>query len=151
VKFTLSSSSHSASQSSSNCSLQRCNMTLINDNRCRSSPTPCFDYHTSTNYSYCAPGILCSILEPCNNTTYTCASITSVCVINSCCSPRAMCLPLSWTTFCAAGNTTFQLTDEYLYMIILPNYERFCALKINSLLSYRVIEIFPTIVTQFSD
>ncbi|CAF1439522.1 unnamed protein product [Rotaria magnacalcarata] len=102
VEFTLSSSDHSASKTTLNCSLQKCNVSS-NENTCRSSTTPCFDYLTLNNISYCAPGILCSILAPCNNVTYNCTSITSVCVINSCCSPQAVCLPLASLEFCTTG------------------------------------------------
>ncbi|CAF3979030.1 unnamed protein product, partial [Adineta steineri] len=72
IQFTLSSSSHSASNSTSSCSLQQCNTSLNNNDNCRSSSTPCFDYRTINNISYCAPGILCSILERCDNITQTC-------------------------------------------------------------------------------
>ncbi|CAF1192688.1 unnamed protein product [Adineta ricciae] len=101
VEFTLSSSSHSAWNSVSYCSLQQCRSNINNDNiTCVLSPKPCFDYRTPNNASYCAPGISCSILEPCNNTAYRCTSSTSICITNSCCSPRAVCLPLLWTSFC---------------------------------------------------
>ncbi|CAF3577643.1 unnamed protein product [Rotaria sp. Silwood1] len=69
----------------------------------RSSSTPCFYYFMLNKTSYCAPGILCSILEPCNNITFTCASATSVCVVNSCCSPQAVCVPWSATNLCKTG------------------------------------------------
>ncbi|CAF3684658.1 unnamed protein product [Rotaria socialis] len=105
VEFTLSSSDHSASKPTLNCSLQKCNVSS-NENTCLSSTTPCFDYRTFNNISYCAPGILCSILEPCNNVTYNCASNTSVCVINSCCSPQAVCLPSASLDFCRSGKNT---------------------------------------------
>jgi hypothetical protein len=68
------------------------------------SSTPCFDYRTLNNSRYCAPAILCSILESCNNITYTCASTTSICIVNSCCSLQAVCLPLLTTNFCPIGN-----------------------------------------------
>ncbi|CAF1407374.1 unnamed protein product, partial [Adineta steineri] len=57
IQFTLSSSSHSASNPASSCSLQQCNVNLTNSNNdnCRSSSTPCFDYRTINNISYCAP------------------------------------------------------------------------------------------------
>ncbi|CAF4305241.1 unnamed protein product, partial [Rotaria magnacalcarata] len=109
VEFTLSSSDHSASKTTLNCSLQKCNVSS-NENTCRSSTTPCFDYRTLNNISYCAPGILCSILAPCNNVTYNCTSITSVCVINSCCSPQAVCLPLASLEFCT---TVYALFENY--------------------------------------
>ncbi|CAF4203559.1 unnamed protein product, partial [Adineta steineri] len=75
IQFTLSSSAHSASNPTSSCSLQQCNVNLTNSNNdnCRSSSTPCFDYRTINNISYCAPGILCSILERCDNITQTCS------------------------------------------------------------------------------
>ncbi|CAF4568623.1 unnamed protein product, partial [Rotaria sp. Silwood2] len=79
VQFTLTSLSHSAWEPTLNCSLQTCNISL-NASNCLSSLTPCFDYRTLTNTSYCAPGILCFILKPCNNINYSCASNTSVCV-----------------------------------------------------------------------
>ncbi|CAF4077108.1 unnamed protein product, partial [Adineta steineri] len=101
IQFTLSSSSHSAWNSTSNCSLQQCNVNLTNNiNNCRSSSTPCFDYRTISNISYCAPAILCSILEECDNITQICSSNNSVCVINSCCSSQAVCLPLLATQIC---------------------------------------------------
>ncbi len=99
VKFTLSSSSHSAWQPSLNCSLTLCNVS--SNNICRSSGTPCFDYRTNTNASYCAPAALCSVMQPCNNITAQCASNTSVCIVNSCCAAQAVCFPLSWTSLCS--------------------------------------------------
>ncbi|CAF1376228.1 unnamed protein product [Adineta steineri] len=111
IQFTLSSSAHSAWNPTSNCSLQQCNVNLtnINNDNCRSSSTPCFDYRTTNNISYCAPGILCSILERCNNITQTCSSNSSICVINSCCSPQAVCLPFLATYMCKTGTDTYYL------------------------------------------
>ncbi|CAF3087356.1 unnamed protein product, partial [Rotaria sp. Silwood2] len=103
VKFTLSSSSHSAWQQTSNCSLQQCNTTSNDNNNCRLSSTPCFSYYTLNNTGHCAPGILCSILEPCDNITYNCASNACVCIVNSCCLPQAVCLPLRFINFCKSG------------------------------------------------
>ena len=111
VEFTLSPLSHSAWKPASNCSLDECVLSFHN-NSCRSSTTPCFDYRTLNNTRYCAPGILCSILEACNSTTSTCTSDDLVCVINSCCSPQAVCIPASWTSFCALGNKIVYI-DEY--------------------------------------
>ena len=107
----LSSSPHSAVQPTSNCLLQQCHVSSNNNNNdCRSLSTPCYDYRTVNNTSYCAPGVLCSILEARNNINYKCSSNTSVCIINSCCSPQAVCLPLSWINFCKLGkNTHFTL------------------------------------------
>ena len=106
VKFTASSSPHSASYPTSNCSLQQCIVSSSNNDSCRSSLTPCFDYRSLDNSSYCAPGILCSILEACDNITYTCTPNTSVCIVNSCCSSHAICLPLLSTNFCTRGIDT---------------------------------------------
>ena len=106
IEFTLSASSHSAWQRQPNCSLQQCYLSSSNNNSCQSSATPCFDYRTLNNSRYCAPGILCSILELCNYTTYTCASNSSICIVNSCCSPQPVCLPLLLTNFCILGNET---------------------------------------------
>ncbi|CAF1210446.1 unnamed protein product [Adineta steineri] len=103
IQFTLSSSFHSAWNPISNCSLQQCNTSLNDNNNCLLSSTPCFDYRTINNISYCAPGILCSILERCNNITHTCSSNSSVCVFNSCCSPQAVCLPLLATQMYKTG------------------------------------------------
>ncbi|CAF4327001.1 unnamed protein product, partial [Adineta steineri] len=101
IQFTLSSSAHSASNPTSSCSLQQCNVnSTTNNNSCRSSSTPCFDYRTINNISYCAPGILCSILERCDNITQTCSSNNSICIINSCCSSQAVCLPFLVTQMC---------------------------------------------------
>ncbi|CAF1260678.1 unnamed protein product [Adineta steineri] len=107
IQFTLSSLSHSVWNSTSNCSLQQCNVNL--NNSCLSSSTPCFDYRTINNSRYCAPGILCSILERCDNITQTCSSNDSICVINSCCSSQAICLPLLATQMCKTGNDTHYL------------------------------------------
>ncbi|CAF1432721.1 unnamed protein product [Adineta ricciae] len=103
VEFTLSTASHSASNSTSSCSLQQCITTSANNQTCSLSPTPCFNYRTANNISYCAPAIDCPVLQPCNNVTYSCASNDSVCIVNSCCSPTAVCLPLLTTNFCPRG------------------------------------------------
>ncbi|CAF4919660.1 unnamed protein product, partial [Rotaria sp. Silwood1] len=89
IQFSWSSSGHSGWEPTLNCSLQQCNINLNNNATCRSSSTLCFDYRSVNNMIYCAPGLLCSLLEPCNNVTYNCTSNTSVCIINSCCSPKA--------------------------------------------------------------
>lgn len=108
-----SSSSHSAWQSSSNCQLLLCNQNSSNNNdSCRLSSTPCFDYRTANNTSYCAPGTLCSLLEPCNNITGGCSSNMSVCIMNSCCMPQAVCLPLFLTNLCLSRNNT----SEYIIL-----------------------------------
>ncbi|CAF4378045.1 unnamed protein product, partial [Adineta steineri] len=111
IQFILSSSSHSAWNSTSSCSLQQCflNSNNNNNNSCLSSSTPCFDYRTINNISYCAPGILCSILERCDNITQTCSSNNSICVINSCCSPQAVCLPFLARQMCNTGMNTYCL------------------------------------------
>ncbi|CAF4102548.1 unnamed protein product [Adineta steineri] len=106
IQFALLSSSHSAWNSISNCSLQQCNISLNGSDNCLSSSTPCFDYRTINNISYCAPAILCSILESCDNITQTCSSNDSVCVINSCCSSQAICLPLLATHMCERASTS---------------------------------------------
>ncbi|CAF1034358.1 unnamed protein product [Adineta steineri] len=112
IKLTLSSSSHSAWNPTSNCSLQQCNTSLNGNNNCRSSSTPCYDYRTITNISYCAPGILCSILERCDNITQTCSLNNSICVINSCCSSQAVCLPFLATQMCERGwSSTGNMTN----------------------------------------
>ncbi|CAF1415661.1 unnamed protein product [Adineta ricciae] len=103
VEFTLSTASHSASNPTSSCSLQQCITTSANNQTCSLSPTPCFNYRTTNNISYCAPAIDCPVLQPCNNVTYSCASNDSVCIVNSCCSPIAVCLPLLTTNFCPRG------------------------------------------------
>ncbi|UJR17843.1 hypothetical protein I4U23_004742 [Adineta vaga] len=104
VEFTLSSLVHSAWNPMTNCSLSRYIGSSTNNNICQSLSTHCFDYHTSNNTSLFAPAIECSILEACDNITYTCVSNTSVCIINSCCSAQTVCLPLSVTNFCISGN-----------------------------------------------
>jgi hypothetical protein len=101
--FTRYTESHSAWQPLTNCSLPECSMISNSSYGCGSLPTPCFAYRTNMNSSICAPGFLCSILESCNNITYTCASNTYVCVINTCCSPQAVCLPWFSTNFCESG------------------------------------------------
>ncbi|CAF4268943.1 unnamed protein product [Rotaria socialis] len=100
--FTLSQSFHSGWNLRSLCSLPICGA-VSNSNDCRSSSTPCFSYRTVTNETFCAPAILCSLLEPCDNNAYTCSSYSSVCIITSCCIQQAVCLPLSLTDFCILG------------------------------------------------
>lgn len=100
ARFTDPVQSHSAKHYSSNCSLSRCSIYPSNNQNCRLSSTPCFDYRTANNIGYCAPGILCSLLDPCDALTGSCISSTSVCIINSCCTPRRVCLPIFLTTFC---------------------------------------------------
>ncbi len=113
VEFSLSSVFHSGWNSSSNCSLSLCSdNSNNNDNNCRSSLTPCYRYLSINNDSYCAPGSLCSILEPCNSITSECIPNVSVCVINSCCVPQAVCLPLVWTSMCPFNNHPAYSTSE---------------------------------------
>ena len=112
VEFTLSPSTHSAWEPMSNCFLQQCLLSVNNNNSCRSSTTPCFEYQTHDNTSFCAPGILCSILPPCNSTTYSCGSPDLVCVVNSCCSPQEVCIPIIWTNFCDLGNNLFSVRER---------------------------------------
>lgn len=101
--FTFSISSHSAWQPSNSCSLSSCIFRSSNSSgNCLQSSTPCYDYRTAHNASYCAPGALCSLLEPCNSITGQCASNESVCVVNSCCIPQSVCLPLSWNNLCSS-------------------------------------------------
>ncbi len=104
VEFSLSSSSHSTWDDLSNCALSQCN---TNNDSCRLSQTPCFDYRTIDSISYCAPASLCSILEPCNNITNTCTLNTSVCIVNSCCQTKTVCLPLVWTSLCSSTSQFF--------------------------------------------
>ena len=114
ITFTFSFADHSAEQASRNCLLSRCNVSSSNNSTCLASLTPCFDYRSWNNTSYCAPAIDCSILTPCDNITNQCASNTSVCVVNSCCSPQAICLPLFATEICTANlgilNSTGRIT-----------------------------------------
>ncbi len=124
VKFTLSSLPHSASYPTSNCSLQQCIVSSNTNDSCRSSSTPCFDYLSYDNNSYCAPGILCSILEACDNITFTCTSNTSVCIVNSCCLPQAVCLPLLLTNLCTRGTDTLysnlsMLRNQLEYSVLI--------------------------------
>lgn len=100
VTFTLSSLDHSAQQTVTNCLLPRCHVSLSNNSSCLSTLTPCFEYRSSNNTRYCAPAIDCSILTPCDNVTHQCTSSTSVCIVNSCCSPQAICFPLLATEIC---------------------------------------------------
>ncbi|CAF4448156.1 unnamed protein product [Rotaria socialis] len=104
VQITLSSSAHTAWQSTSNCSVQQCNISLNNDNNCRSSSIPCYNYLSFNSTSYCAPGILCSILQSCYNVALSCGSNDFVCIVNSCCTPQPVCLPILFTSFCPPGN-----------------------------------------------
>nr|ACD54707.1 unknown [Adineta vaga] len=112
VKFELSTANHSASNPASSCSLQQCNVTSIDNQTCSLLPTPCFNYLTINNTSYCAPAIQCSLLEVCDNVTYSCVSNNSICIINSCCSLSAVCLPLLATNYCKRGE------NQHLLMML---------------------------------
>lgn len=109
IGFTSSSSYHAAWNPTLNCFISECYVNSTSNSSCRTSATPCFHYRSRSNGRYCAPGILCSLLEPCDNITYTCASSTSVCIVNSCCSQQTVCLSVSLTNFCPLGN--------YMYLI----------------------------------
>ncbi len=107
---TSTSTSHSAWDPLLNCSLALCYESLNNSsNSCRTTSTFCFDYRTISDVSYCAPASLCSILEPCNTINNECSSNTSVCIINSCCIPKAVCLPLLWVDLCRSTSEYFIL------------------------------------------
>ena len=107
MRISSSSSPHSAWQPLSNCSLSSCRQNSSrNAGDCRLSSMPCFDYRTANSTSYCAPGSLCSLLEACNNVTGGCSSSTSVCVVNSCCSPQAVCLPMMMINLCSTQIST---------------------------------------------
>lgn len=96
----------------SNCFLQQCLLSANINDSCRSTTAPCYDYRTYDNTSFCAPGILCSILETCNNTNYSCSSPDFVCVVNSCCSQPTICIPIAWTNFCILGNDLFAIRER---------------------------------------
>ena len=118
VQFTLSTSSHSAWNPLSSCSVTQCAMNSSGNSTCQSSLTPCFQYRMFNNMSVCAPAVECSILEACNNVTYNCSSRTSVCIVNSCCSPQTVCLPLSSIEYCRRGN----ICEKLIYTDIAVNY-----------------------------
>lgn len=107
IRLVFSTSSHSAWESASNCSLQQCNRNSGMNNNCYFSEMSCYDYRTLNNVSYCTPAVDCSLLEPCINTTYTCASSQSVCIVNTCCSTYAVCLPLLLLNICPPSKNRF--------------------------------------------
>jgi len=95
------------------------------DNNCRRGQTPCFDYRTTNNTSICAPAITCSILESCNHTGFNCSTTSSVCIVNSCCSSQAVCIPIEWINFCQSGQwrlmNTMQQSRSYHTASLLPD------------------------------
>ena len=115
VEFTLSTSTHSASNPTSNYSIQQCNINSTDNNTCSLSPTPCFNYQTINNISYCAPAIECSILEACDNVTYSCRSNDSICIVNSCCLSSTVCLPMLATNFCPRGKNKHLFSYSQIY------------------------------------
>ena len=131
MEFTRSSASHSANDRSSNCSIPQCvdASTSLNHSSCRLSTTPCFAYRTQQNEVHCAPGALCSFMQPCDSLTGLCSSNQSVCVHNSCCQPAAVCLPLWWTNFCLGFNdgqtTTTSGEDSNAFLSLFFYRERF--------------------------
>ncbi|CAF1050114.1 unnamed protein product [Adineta steineri] len=147
IQFTLSSSSHSAWNQTSNCSLQQCNMSLNGNNDCLSSSTPCFDYRTINNISYCASGILCSILERCDNITQTSSSNNSICFNNSSCSSQVVCLPLLATQMCERGTSTYclhfklhQNQLEQFILFIITDKVSFICIKLVSIGTFAIVK-----------
>ncbi len=63
----------------------------------------CYNFYTSLNTSICAPQVVCSLFDPCT-TAKKCATNTSVCVINTCCS-APVCIPLALTSSCTMYTT----------------------------------------------
>lgn len=125
IEFSQSSLPHSEYQFVLNCSLAKCSLNSNGNNSCKSSSTPCFDYRSYDNNSYCAPGVLCDILETCNNITRSCANGV-IGIVKSCCSPRAICLPLIATSFCPLGKESFLLKfwiiwslKYFLFLVVL--------------------------------
>ena len=107
INLELLSTPHSGWEPLSNCSLSLCNFgsSNITNSSCLTPSASCFDYRSRNNTSYCAPGAICSLMEPCNMTG-ECSTNTSVCVINSCCASRKVCLPLQWISLCSSLNAT---------------------------------------------
>ncbi len=116
IRISRSTSPHSAFDNSSNCSLSQC---TNNNNSCLSSNAHCFGYRSINNQSYCAPGSLCSILEPCDNITGQCATNTSVCIVNSCCLPKTKCLPLSLINLCSSASKCYGIKNIRIIQVNL--------------------------------
>lgn len=111
MQFSQPTTSHSARDNATNCTLCPCvEPTNTTNSSCRLSTTPCFDYRTQNNTAYCAPASLCQFMPPCDNTTQQCTSNNSVCVVNTCCG-QPVCLPLWWTSFCQS----FQSSSESIH------------------------------------
>lgn len=117
LQFTLWSSSHSAREAASNCALQSCSgSSTSNNHSCYRPLTRCFTYRTAINIPYCAPGFLCSLLDPCDNRTGTCASNTSVCIIDSCCNPPERCLPLASANLCSFATELSEFSFPSIFL-----------------------------------
>lgn len=100
-------SNHSAWQSTTACARSPCDVISNDETSCRSYSAPCLAYQSSNYGRICAPAFVCSVLEPCNQSNFTCSSNTSICVNDSCCSPQAMCLPRSSLKYCLSVNSSF--------------------------------------------
>lgn len=88
---------------SSGCSVDLCELVnKTNGSNSSSSscsqPPPCYRFESSTNLTFCGPQVICSLFDTCISGT-RCASNTSVCIVNTCCSVP-ICMPLSLTASC---------------------------------------------------
>lgn len=106
LQFTIVQTNHSAWQPATSCARSLCDIISNDESSCRSYSAPCFAYQSLNFGRMCAPAFLCSVLEPCNQVNFSCSSNSSICVINSCCSPQAVCLPSTSIKYCVSPNST---------------------------------------------
>ena len=126
IQFSSLQVAHSAVQPSTNCSLSECTTFANTENICLAATAPCYSYRMANGSQFCAPGILCSILEPCDNQTLICSSSDAECIINSCCSSQYVCIPRAALRFCSQGNSVsysrskcrmYQISYVYFYSL----------------------------------
>ena len=106
IQLSVAQSNHSAWQPATACARSPCDVISDDETSCRSYSAPCFAYQSPNYGRICAPAFVCSVLEPCNQTTFTCSSNASICVTDSCCSPQAMCLPWTSLKLCLSVNSS---------------------------------------------
>ena len=121
ITFTLLNGSHSAKDSTANCRLSTCLESSNANVDCRTSRTPCFEYQHVNGTSYCAPAVQCSILAPCDEVTNRCTSTKSICVVNSCCTPNHVCLPISLINTCPPTRSKLQRLENSILTMIFSS------------------------------
>ncbi|CAF3497383.1 unnamed protein product [Rotaria socialis] len=88
---------------SSSCTVPICGVSNGGTSGSCSGSAPCFNFQ-SANETLCAPQVQCSLFDLCISGT-RCATNTSICILNSCCS-QPICMPRALASACVASNAS---------------------------------------------